>query len=137
MKTTLENNYRIRRCLVPPLYLIPCEFGKIRSRQFHLTKLYIEHFNIKNYFKIILLNFLFIWYDTAIISYFSKHFPHLLAFVIFNEVNLSNIFLVFFFYIWSFKVDSIFIIIRFCFCSVSSILIGSFSPFSFSSELLL
>ena len=54
-----------------------------------------------------------------------------------NEVSLGKFFLVFFFYIWLSKVDSIFIIIRTWFSSVNSILIGSFLSSSFSSKLLL
>ena len=54
-----------------------------------------------------------------------------------NEVSQSNIFLDFFFYIWSFQVKIIFIIIIIFFCSVSSIFNGSFYFSLFSSKLLL
>ena len=88
----------------------------------------------------IFLIFLSIWYYTAIIkqssSYFLENFPNQFTFVIFNEVSQSNIFFVFF-YIWSFKFNKIFIISRPVFCSLNSILIGSFCSSLFFSKFLL
>ena len=99
---------------------------------------FIENISILNYFKKEFLIFLFIRYDTAIIQLLFEKFPHQLAFVNFNEVSQSNIFLVFFFlYIWSSKVNSIFIFLWSAFCSVNSISIGFFSFSLFSSEQLL
>ena len=67
----------------------------------------------------IFLIFLFIIYDTAIIQLLLwKIFLISLLLQAFNEVSQINIFLVFFFYIWSSKVISIFIIIRIWFSSV-------------------
>ena len=69
--------------------------------------------------------------------YFLKIFLINLLLQALNEVSLSNIFLVFFCYIWSSKVNSIFIISGSAFWSVNSISIGSFSFSSFFSEQLL
>ena len=121
-------DYRIRRCPVPsPLSSPQCKFdkilvvGKIIEQNFILKILVLEITSKK-----IFLIFLFIRYDTAIIKqtssyiFWKKFFISLLLQAL-NEVNQSNIFLVFlvflvfFLYIWSFKVNRIFIIIRFCF----------------------
>ena len=82
------------------------------------------------------LNFsFFIRYKTAIIkqsfSYFFAKFLISLLLQILNEVSQSNIFLVFFLHIWSFKVNSIFIISGSAFCSANSRSIGSFSSSAF------
>ena len=53
-----------------------------------------------------------------------------------NEVSQSNIIFVFFLYIWSFKVNSIFIIIRIC-LFLSKLNINWFLLSLFSSKLLL
>ena len=89
----------------------------------------------------IFLIFLFIRYDTAIIKqsssyFFGKKFLISLLLQALNEVSQNNFFLVFL-YIRSSKVNSILIISGFSYCSISSILIGSFSSSSFSSKLLL
>ena len=123
--------YIIRCCPVP------CKFGKILV----VRKIIHQNFSIWNYFIKIFIIFLFTRYETTIIkqsfSCFFENFPNLFAFVSLNEVSQSNIFLVFFLYIWLFKVNSNFIISGPAFCSVSSISIGSFSFSSISFKLLL
>ena len=134
---------QIFKCMYLPYSTLsssPCKFCKILvvgnffEQNFILEILVLEITSRKVFY-------FFIWYDTAVIkqssSYFSKNFPHLFAFASPNEVSQRNIFFVFFFYIWSSKVNSIFIIIRIWFCSVNSILIGSFSSSSFTSKSLL
>ena len=105
----------------------------------YLTKFYIENFSIINCIKKDLLNFLFIRYDFAIIQLlFWRTFLISLFLQALSKVSQGNIF-VFFFYIWSFKVNSIFIIIRICFLLLLSKpnINWSFSPSSFSFKLLL
>ena len=76
-------------------------------------------------------------YNTAIIKLLLwKNFLVSLLLQALNEVSQSNIFLVYFLYTWSSKVNYIFIISELAFCSLNSILIGSFSSSSFSSKLL-
>ena len=101
------SNYRIRRCPVP------CKFGKILVVDHFVEKNYIENLRIWNYFKKDFLNFSFhyVRYCNHPVT-FLKIFLISLLLQALNEVSISKIFLVFFFYIWSFKVDSIFIIIR-------------------------
>ena len=87
----------------------------------------------------IFLIFLFTRYETTIIQLlFLEIFLVSLLLQAIIEVSQSNIFFIFIFYTCSSKFNSIFIIIRVCiFCSISSILIDSFSSSSFSSNLLL
>ena len=124
----------------PPLCLVLCKFDKILvvgnfiEQNFILKILVLEITSRK-----IFLIFLSIRYDTAIIiqsTIFWKFFLISLLSQALNVVSLNNIFLVFFLYIQSLKVNSNLIIIRNCFCSVNSISIGSFYS-SFSSKLLL
>ena len=109
--------YRIRLCPFFPLSSTPVSMvkkmvvGKFIKQNFILKILVLEITSKK-----ILLIFLFIRYDTAIIkqssSYFlGKNFLISLILQALNEVSQSNIFLVFFLYIWLFKVNSILIII--------------------------
>ena len=134
-----KNDIGIRSCLVPSLCLVsPVGLENYGCWQLH-WKNYIENFSIRNYLKKDILNFLFSL-DTIpqSFSYFFKikNLINLLLQALI-EVSQSNIFFVFFFYTWSFKFNSIFIVIRIYFWSVSSILISSFSSSSFSFESLL
>ena len=132
--------HSIRRC-PSPLCLVLCKFGKILVvgeiiGQNFINKIIVLEITSNQIFLI----FLFIRYDTVMIKQSSSDFLRKnslqFTFVIFNEVNLNNFFSSSSSCIWSFKANSIFIIIKISFCSVSSILIGSFSSPSFSSELL-
>ena len=110
--------------------------GKIIEQNFILKIL-----GLKITSKKILLIFLFIRFDTVMIkqssNYILKSFPHQLAFEIFNEISQSNIFLFNLLFFRAYKVNSIFIISRSAFWSVSSISIGSFSSSLFFSDQLL
>ena len=119
----------------PPLSSPPISLTKSWSLATSLKKIYIENFIIRNYFKKDFLNF----FSLGTISQSSNNHPvtfiekftHQFVFQALNEVSQSNIFLVFFIYFWSSKVNSIFIIIRIGFSSVNSILIDFFSSSSF------
>ena len=122
--------YRIRRCPVSPI-----SFAKSWSLTIWLKKFIFKILGLEINSRKIFLFFLFIRYDTTIIQFFFIFLISLLLQTL-NEVSQSNIF-VFFFYIWSSKVNNIFIISGSAFWSVSSISIDSFTFSSFFSELLL
>ena len=94
----------------------PCKFGKISVvGNFIEQNFILKIFALKINSRKIFLIFLFIRYDTAIIQLLLwKIFLMSLLLQDINEVRKSNIFL-FFLYIWSFRVNSIFNIIRICF----------------------
>ena len=100
-----------------PLSSPPVSLAKSWSLAISLNKIFILKILVLEITsRMIFLIFLFIRYDTAIIQLlFWKNFLISLLLQAPNEVSQSNIFLVFFFYIWSSKVNSIFIIIRICF----------------------
>ena len=117
----------------PPLSISPCKFGKLLivrnfiEQNFKLKALILEITSRK-----IFLIILFMWYHITIIQLlFLKILLISLLLQALNEVYNSYIFLVFFLYTWSSKVNSIFITSGQAFCLINSISIGSFS-FSFS-----
>ena len=96
--------------------------------------LYIEHFSIKNYFKINLFNFSYLMVQ------YHNHLTILQLFFIFSSLacflsshwsSICNIYLLFLLYIGSSKVNRIFIISGSSYCSVNSISIGPFFSLSF------
>ena len=119
-------------CLVPPVSL-----GKSWSLTISLNKNYIQNFRIRNYFKKDFLNFSFhnVRYCNHLVTFLEK-ISHQFAFFKLSMKLARAISFSSSFFIWLFKINRIYIIIRICFLSVSSILIGSFSSSSFSSKLL-
>ena len=86
------------RCPVPPLCLVPpCKFGKILVVDNFVEKNYIENFRIRNYFKKDFLNFSFhyVRYCNHLVTFSEKISHQFSFFQALNEVNQSNIFLVF------------------------------------------
>ena len=112
----------------------PCNFGKILVVGYFIEQNFIlKILVLEIILRKISLIFLFIRYDTTIIQLlFWKNFLISLLLQALNEIIQSNIFLVFFFYTRSFKVNSIYIISGSDFCLTDSRSIGLFSYSSIS-----
>ena len=110
----------------------PVSLTKSWSLATSLNKYLIKNLVLEITSRKIFLIFLFIKYRyrNHPVNFLKILFISLLLQAI-NEVSQDNIFLVFFLYIWSSKVNSIFTVSGLAFCSVSSMLIGSFSSSSF------
>ena len=93
-KNCSTNEYRIRRCPVPPpLTSPPVSLGKSWSLTISLKKIYIENFRIRNYFKKDFLNFSFhyVRYCNHLVTFFEKKFLISLLLQALNQVSQSNI----------------------------------------------
>ena len=114
-----EEQYRIRRCPVPPPLSSPppCNFGKILVvDNFVEKKIILKILELEITSKKIFLIFLFTMYDTAIILLlFWKKFLISLLFIKLSMKLARAISFSSSFFIWLFKINRIYIIIRICF----------------------
>ena len=101
----------------PPLSSPPCKFGKILVVDNFVEKIILKILELEITSKKIFIYFSFhyVRYCNHLVTFLGKNYHQFAFFQALNEVSQSNIFLVFFCYIWSSRFNRIFIIIRICF----------------------